>query len=206
LPPGDTPLHRYTSASEHVRETCGASRSFEVGLPAHFFFENLLKLAIEEAQLRTDEPARIQAQVEERLGALEPDVEVLAVEIVGGGRSPTLRIFLDRSDGVDLELCTRATRHLRDLLREYTVEVSSPGPERPLTKVEHYRRFMGRNVRVRTREAIDGRREFKGELLGADDDGVALAGEWGTVTIPHERIRRSNLVAQAPASNRGRQK
>ena len=140
------------------------------------------------------------------MSALEPDVEVLAVEMGGGHRSPILRIFLDRSDGVDLELCARVTRHLRDLLRDYTVEVSSPGPERPLTKLEHYRRFMGRRVRIRTREAIEGRSDFKGELIGADDRGVALAGEWGTVTIPHERIRRSNLVKQAPTGNTGRQK
>jgi ribosome maturation factor RimP len=106
----------------------------------------LLKLATEEKQLRMNEPARIQAEVEERLGAFEPEVEVLAVELAGGGRTPTLRIFLDRSGGVDLELCTRATRHLRDLLRDYNVEVSSPGPERPLTKLDHYHRFMGRRV------------------------------------------------------------
>src|SRR4029079_16637027 len=115
----------------------------------------------------------------------EPDVEVLAADLVGSGRSTLLRIFLDRRGGVDLELCARVTRHLRDLLRDYTVEVSSPGPERPLTKLDHYRRFMGRRVRVRTREAIDGRSDFKGELIGADDNGVALAGDWGTVTIPH---------------------
>jgi ribosome maturation factor RimP len=166
----------------------------------------LSKLALQEKQLRTDDPAGIQAEVEQRLSALEPDVEVLAVELIGGRRSPTLRIFLDRSEGVDLDLCTRVTRHVRDLLRDYTVEVSSPGPERPLTKLEHYRRFMGRRVRVRTREAIEGRRDFKGELIGADDHGVALAGEWGTLTIPHERIRRSNLVAQAPTGKTGRQK
>ncbi len=154
----------------------------------------------------TDDPAVIQAEVEQRLGALEPDVEVLAVELIGGRRSPALRIFIDRSDGVDLDLCARVTQHLRDLLRDYAVEVSSPGPERPLTRVEHYRRFMGRRIRVRTREGIEGRSDFKGELIGADDRGVALAGEWGTVTIPHERIRRSNLVAQAPTSKTGRQK
>jgi ribosome maturation factor RimP len=165
----------------------------------------LTKLALKEEQLRTDDPARIQAEVEQRIGALEPDVEVLAVERVGGGRSPTLRIFLDRSGGVDLDLCARVTRHLRDLLRDYTVEVSSPGPERPLTKPDHYRRFMGRRVRVKTRESVEGRSDFKGELIGADDRGVALAGEWGTVTIPHERIRRSNLVAQAPTGKTGRQ-
>ena len=156
--------------------------------------------------MRTDDPAGLQAEVEQRVAAFEPDVEVLAVELIGTGRSPILRVFLDRSDGVDLDLCARVTRHLRDLLRDYTVEVSSPGPERPLTKLEHYRRFMGRRVRVRTRDAIEGRKEFKGELIGADDSGVALAGDWGTVTIPHERIRRSNLVAQSPAGKRGRQK
>jgi ribosome maturation factor RimP len=165
----------------------------------------LLKLAIEGEQVKTDEPAPIQAEVEARLAELEPDVEVLAADVLGGGRSRVLRIFLDRPGGVDLDLCARVTGHLRDLLRDYTVEVSSPGPERPLTKLEHYRRFMGRRVRVRTREAIEGRSDFKGELIGADDHGVALAGEWGTVTIPHERIRRSNLVPQAPAGE-GRKK
>ncbi len=154
----------------------------------------------------TYDPARLQADVEQRLGELEPDVEVLAVDVIGSGRSPTLRIFLDRSGGVDLDLCARVTRHLRDMLLDFTVEVSSPGPERPLTKLEHYRRFMGRRVRVRTREAIEGRSDFKGELIGADDSGVALAGEWGTVTIPHERIRRSNLVAPSPTGKTGRQK
>jgi ribosome maturation factor RimP len=167
----------------------------------------LSKVALKEEQLKTGDAARVQAEVEQRLSELEPDVEVLTVDVIGGGRSPTLRIFLDRSEGlVDLDLCARVTRHLRDLLRDYTVEVSSPGPERPLTKLAHYRRFMGRRVRVRTKEAIDGRSDFKGELIGADDQGVALAAEWGTVTIPHDRIRRSNLVAQAPTGKTGRQK
>jgi ribosome maturation factor RimP len=147
-------------------------------------------------------PVEAQKEIESRLGELEPDLEVLAVEEAGGRRSPTLRIFLDRPGGIDLDLCARATHHLRELLREYRLEVSSPGPERPLTKPEHYRRFMGRRVRVRTREAIEGKNDFKGELIGADDRGVALAGEWGTVTIPHERIRRSNLIAQSSKTGR----
>ena len=155
-----------------------------------------LALALKGEQVGTDERARLRADVEARIEELEPDVEVLAVEMIGGRRA-ILRIYLDREGGVDLDLCARVTRHLRDLLREYTVEVSSPGPERPLTKLDHYRRFMGHRVRVRTREAIEGRNDFKGELIGADDRGVALAGEWGTVTIPHERIRRSNLIPPA---------
>ena len=142
----------------------------------------------------TTDASEIQPQVEARLAALEPEVEVLLVELSGGKGSPLVRVFLDRPGGVDHALCARATGHLRDLLRDYTVEVSSPGPSRPLTKPGHYRRFLGRKVRVRTREVIEGRSEFRGELIDADERGVALAGEWGTVTIPHERIRRSNLV------------
>ncbi len=138
----------------------------------------------------------LQARVESRLATVEPDVEVLAVELAGSRRSPILRIYVDRPGGVDLELCAKVTNHLRDLLVDYGVEVSSPGPERPLTKLDHYRRFLGRRVRVRTREEIEGRRDFKGELVSADDEAVALAGDWGTIRIPHERIRRSNLMAQ----------
>jgi ribosome maturation factor RimP len=142
----------------------------------------------------------LQAEIEARLAELEPEAEVLLVEQTGAGRSPGLRIFLDREGGVDHDLCARVTGHLRDLLREYTIEVSSPGPSRPLTKPHHYRRFLGRRVRVRTREAIEGRSEFKGELVGADDSGVAVSGDWGQVTIPHERIRRSNLVPQTDSA------
>jgi len=139
----------------------------------------------------------LQAQVQSRVSAVEPDVEVLLVEVIGAKGSPALRVFLDRPGGVDHELCARVTGHLRDLLRDYSVEVSSPGPSRPLTKPDHFRRFLGRRVRIRTREAIEGRSDFKGELVGADERTVAVAGDWGTTTIPHERIRRSNLVSQS---------
>jgi len=169
---------------------------------AHFFYDNLMTTAQQGEQLTGQEPHDLQREVESRLAECEPDVEVLAVESAGSRRSPTLRIFLDHPGGVDLDLCARATHHLRDLLREYRLEVSSPGPERPLTKPEHYHRFMGRRVRVRTREAIEGKSDFKGELIGADERGVALAGDWGTVTIPHERIRRSNLIAQSGKTGR----
>jgi ribosome maturation factor RimP len=144
----------------------------------------------------SSDPAELQQRVESRLATAEPDVEVLAVEAAGSRRSPVLRIFIDRPAGVDIALCARVTNHLRDLLVDYGIEVSSPGPERPLTKPDHYRRFLGRRVRVRTREEVEGRKEFKGELVDADEGAVALAGDWGTVRIPHERIRRSNLISQ----------
>jgi ribosome maturation factor RimP len=150
------------------------------------------------------DPAELQTRIESRLATAEPEVEVLAVEMAGSRRSPVLRIYVDRPGGVDLALCATVTNHLRDLLVDYGVEVSSPGPERPLTKPEHFRRFLGRRVRVRTREEVEGRRDLKGELVGADDEAVTLAGEWGTVRVPHERIRRSNLIAQeVPASAEG---
>jgi ribosome maturation factor RimP len=123
--------------------------------------------------------------------------------LTGVRGSPAVRVFLDRPGGVDHELCVRATRELRERLRDYAVEVSSPGPARPLTKPSHYRRFLGRKARVRTNEAIEGKSEFKGELIEADDTGVDLAGEWGTVRIPHELIKRSNLMPQ-PAPLPGR--
>ena len=144
----------------------------------------------------------LQADIEARLRTVEPDVEVLAVEEAGSRRSPALRVFLDRAGGVDLDLCARVTHHLRDLLADYTVEVSSPGPERPLTKLDHYQRYLGSRVRVRTRAPVDGRSDFKGELVGADAEGVTLAADWGVARIPHERIRRSNLVSERDGSRR----
>jgi ribosome maturation factor RimP len=146
--------------------------------------------------------AALQSRIEDRLSAVEPDVEVLAVELAGSRRSPKLRVFLDRPGGVDLDLCARVTHHLRDLLVDYGVEVSSPGPERPLTKLDHYQRYLGRRIRVRTGEAIDGRSDFRGELVGADDEGISLAADWGMVRIPHERIRRSKLISQPEGSRR----
>jgi ribosome maturation factor RimP len=146
--------------------------------------------------------ASLQDRIEERLSIAEPEVEVLAVEHAGSRRSPKLCVYLDRPGGVDLALCSRVTHHLRDLLAEYTVEVSSPGPERPLSRLEHYERHLGSRVRVRTDEAIEGRSDFKGDLVGADAEGVSLAADWGMVRIPLSRIRRSNLISQPEASRR----
>lgn len=132
-------------------------------------------------------------EIQERLSALEPDVEVLLLEEPAAGR---LRLFIDRPSGVDLALCERVTKHLGDLLQEYSLEVSSPGPKRPLVKPDHYRRFVGRRVRVRTRSEHDGRRSFTGELVGASDDVVTVAADSGIVSIPYADINRSNLVEE----------
>jgi ribosome maturation factor RimP len=132
-----------------------------------------------------------QEYIEERLAHAEPDVEVLLVEQVSGGK---VRLFIDHPEGVDLALCERVTEQLRDLLVDYALEVSSPGPERPLTKPQHFRRYVGRRARVRTHEDHGGRRTYTGELVGASDSEVTVAADTGVVTIPYADINRSNLL------------
>src|SRR5215210_2334675 len=114
----------------------------------------------------------IQADIEARLAQVEPDVEVLLAEVVGGR---LVRVFIDHPEGVSLDLCERVTGHLPEVRERYALEVSSPWPERPLSKPAHFRRFVGRRARVRTRGARDGHRSFTGELVAASDDGVTVA-------------------------------
>jgi ribosome maturation factor RimP len=133
----------------------------------------------------------LQDQIQTRIGDLDPEVELIALETPA---AETLRLYIDRPGGVDLALCERVTSHLRDLLEQWSLEVSSPGADRPLTKPAHYRRFLGRKVRVRTNEAIDGRRNFTGTLAAADDSSVSVDADGATVTIPLADVRRSNLV------------
>jgi ribosome maturation factor RimP len=149
-----------------------------VGLAVHLFFD----------LMQTNVLAQ---DIEQRLASAEPEVELLAVEKVGPER---LRLFIDHPRGVDLALCERVTNHLRDLLVDYGLEVSSPGPERPLTKPEHFRRFLGRRARVRLREPRDGHRSVTGELVGASDEEITVAGQGGVMTIPYSDIGRSNLL------------
>ena len=137
---------------------------------------------------------QLQDTVETRLRDQEPDVELLALERPANER---LRLVIDSPDGVDIGLCERVTGHLGDLLEEWSLEVSSQGPERPLTKPEHFRRFLGQTVRVRTHEEIQGRRSFTGRLADADDQRVSVEAAEGAVEIPLAAVRRSNLLPNA---------
>jgi ribosome maturation factor RimP len=132
-----------------------------------------------------------QADIEQRLAGVEPEVEVILFEPINAS---TMRLVIDREGGVDLATCERVTKHLRDLLLETGLEVSSPGPQRPLTKPDHFRRFIGRRARVRTREERGGRKSFTGELVGAGDEEVTVAADTGVVSIPYSEINRSNLL------------
>ena len=102
---------------------------------------------------------QIQQKIETRLHDQEPDVELLALERPATER---LRLVIDSPEGVDIALCERVTGLLRDLLEDWSLEVSSPGPDRPLTKPEHFQRFLGRTVRVQASEEIAGRSSFTG--------------------------------------------
>jgi ribosome maturation factor RimP len=144
--------------------------------------------------------SNLQAEIESRLAHSEPDVEVLLAEVVGGTR---LRVFIDHPEGVTLGLCERVSALLAELRERYSLEVSSPGSERPLTKPAHYRRFVGHRARVRTRGAQPAARghdcdaarsSFTGELVAASEEEVTLAADGGMIAIPYAEIRRSNLL------------
>jgi ribosome maturation factor RimP len=133
----------------------------------------------------------VQERIEAILATTDPDVEVLLAEVVGGS---LVRLFIDHPEGVSLAMCERVTGHLSEIREHYALEVSSPGTERPLSKPEHFRRYLGRRARVRTRGDHDGRRSFTGELMSASDSEVTVAADTGVVSIPYAEIHRSNLV------------
>src|SRR5919108_4216264 len=112
-----------------------------------------------------------------------PGVEVLALELVTPSR---FCVYVDHPDGVDHALCVRVTDVLRDYLREYTVDVSSPGVERPLRKPAHFARVVGRRVKLRTTES----RKLKGEVVAADATHVTIDEN----EIPYDQIVRANLI------------
>ena len=127
----------------------------------------------------------ISGMVEEAL----PGVEVLAVELTGPER---MTVYVDRAgEPVDIALCQRVTRVLSDYLREYGIDVSSPGPERPLRKPEHFQRALGRQVKLKTDS-----RKLRGEVKRADDERVTVAADGGEFDIPYDQIVRGNLIEE----------
>jgi ribosome maturation factor RimP len=126
-------------------------------------------------------------------GAL-PGVEVLALELVGPER---FVVFVDHPGGVDHALCERVTNVLRSYLRDWSIDVSSPGTERPLRKPAHFERAVGRKVALRTAAEINGRKRFRGELVDAGERGLRVAPSGAEpVEIPYDAIVRGNLIDQ----------
>ena len=131
----------------------------------------------------------ITPQVEDAIAG----VEVLALELSGPER---FTVFIDHPQGVDHELCARVTDVLRSYLREYSVEVSSPGVERPLRTPAHFERAVGQQVSLRTSPDIEGRKRFKGEVVGTSPAGIRVATGADEYEIPYEAIVRGNLIEE----------
>jgi ribosome maturation factor RimP len=127
--------------------------------------------------------------VQERL----PDVDVLAVELAGRDR---LAVYIDHPNGVNHALCERVTGALRGYLDRYSLEVSSPGLERPVRRRAHFEGALGRRVNVRTQSEIGGRKRFRGQVVAAGEGQVTLETGEGRVDVPYEEIVRGNLIEE----------
>lgn len=138
---------------------------------------------------------------------LEPVIENLGYETVRimtiGQANPTLQIMIDRLDGLDItvEDCAKVSRALSEILDEndpisgqYNLEVSSPGLDRPLTKLEHFVRFAGNEVKIETSEMVDNRKRFKGVLNGVEDVNVLLTMEDVDYKIPYDAINKAKII------------
>ena len=133
----------------------------------------------------------LQHEIEQRVASDAPDVDVLAVELSGPDR---FCVYIDRAEGVDHALCERVTGLLRGYLDRYTVDVSSPGLERPLRTREHFASAAGRRVSVRAAFEIDGRRRFRGRVLDAGADAFTLELTGTEVEIPYDAVVRANVI------------
>jgi len=136
---------------------------------------------------------QLHREVTETVEARLPDVEVLAVELGGPER---LVVYIDHPNGVDHALCERVTNALRGYLDRYSLEVSSPGLERPLRTQAHFAGAVGRRVAVRTGTVVGGRKRFRGEVVGADERGVTLVTGDERVDVPYDEIVRGNLIEE----------
>ena len=131
----------------------------------------------------------LQREVTQQVEAGLPGVEVLAVELVSPQR---FCVYVDHPSGVDHALCERVTSLLRDYLDRYSVDVSSPGLERPLRKPAHFRQVVGSRVMLRTPE----RKRVRGQVVSADERAVTVRTQNEDVDIPYEDIVRGNLIEE----------
>ena len=135
---------------------------------------------------------RLQREVADAVESALPEVEVVAVEL---GGSELMWVFVDHPNGVDHALCERVTGALSGFLARYTVNVSSPGFERPLRTPAHFGGAVGRRVSVRTREPVAGRTRFRAEVAAAGDQEFTLVtGSGERVLVPYDAIARCNLI------------
>ncbi len=139
-----------------------------------------------------DSRESIATEVEQAVAPVRPDVEIVDVQFVAPQQ--LVRVLVDHPDGVDHALCQDVTTLLAGVRERYSLEVSSPGVERPLTKPAHYRRAEGEVVKVRLRAPREGRRNFQGRLTGADEDSFRLLADGAEVELPYAAVDKCNIV------------
>ena len=137
---------------------------------------------------------------------IEPTIEQLGYELSDlevkiGGRDGVIRLFIDKADGVDLTDCETVSRQVSAILDvedplpgHYTLEVSSPGLDRKLTKPEHFQRFTGEAIRVKLRFPVAGRRNFRGALKSADEEKIEVEVDGESHSIPIATIESARLI------------
>ncbi len=130
--------------------------------------------------------------------------ELSDLEVKTGSKSAVIRIFIDHPDGVGIEDCEKVSRAVSALLDvedpvagHYDLEVSSPGWNRKLTKIEHFQRFAGETVKVEMRFPIEGRKRFRGKLLSSDDENIVVDVDGVSHTLPMATIDTARLVPAA---------
>ncbi len=145
-----------------------------------------------------DELAKLLEPTVERLGYELADLEVRL-----GSKGGLVRIFIDKPDGIDLDDCEKVSLAVSALLDvedpvpgNYNLEVSSPGLDRKLTKVEHFQRFEGETVKVQMRFPIEGRRRFRGTLVSSDDENIVVEVDGESHSLPLKTIDTARLVPE----------
>jgi len=136
-----------------------------------------------------DKERELTREITPKVEAALPGTEVLAVELTSPER---FTVYIDHVGGVDHALCERVTNVLRDYLRDYSVDVSSPGIERPLRKQAHFRNAVGRRVALRT----SARNRLRGEIVAAGERSVTVQTDGESVDIPYDSIVRGNLIEE----------
>lgn len=144
---------------------------------------------------RTAELDALAREVEQNLAQRFPTIELVDLA-VHGGADAVLTLFIDRPGGVDLDTCAAVSGSLDALRERYTLEVSSPGLDRPLTKPAHFSQALGAHIAVRVAEPVAGRSNFRGQLTAASDTAADLAVEDGgeTVRLEYENITRARVI------------
>jgi ribosome maturation factor RimP len=145
--------------------------------------------------------------ITERIGkiaesaAQDAGLELVHVEVAGTGRKPTVRIFIDKPGGVTIEDCSNISLRVGKVLDEedfipsaYMLEVSSPGLERGLYNLKDFEKFAGQKAKVKTVEAINGQKNFRGTIVAVEGENVIFEDNInGNVTISHQTVKKANL-------------